>query len=82
MSGHHFNLNDSHHTTIDINPTHGNDNVICGHGSITTHPFEGPLSGVTTSLNIDGCYSLDSHSLTGPHGHGNPDLSFGIGYNF
>jgi hypothetical protein len=86
MNGSHFNLHDSHHTTIDVNPTSSHDNTICGHGSISTHPFESnSMSNFSTTLNVDGCITSGndgSFHMTGPGGFGEPTVSIGIGFGF
>lgn len=84
--GSHFDLQDSHHTTVDLNLTHVDSNNACGHGTITTHPFpdHSPLSGFTTSAQVDGCIHSNGSdwSMTGPSGFGQPNVSVGVGFNF
>jgi hypothetical protein len=89
LKGSHIHLNDSHNSTISLNPTrvdppHG---IVCGHGDLTTHPFQsGPIHNTTihnTTISIggdrcimpngDGCITI-----TGPHEFGDPNLTFGF----
>ena len=85
--GSHFNLNDSHHTTVDLNLTHVDSHNACGHGTITTHPFtdHSPFSGLTTTAQVDGCIHSTPNNdwtMTGPNGFGQPVVSIGAGWNF
>lgn len=87
VSGQHAILGDQHHTTIDFNPTYVDPNkgIICGHGSLQSHPFSsGPLSHVTTNVNVDGCIVTNGGGIitTGPNGLGNPTVTVGLGVDF
>lgn len=83
--GSNLNFNDSHHTTVTLTPTYGNGDVICGHGTVTTHPFDhGALSGMSVHADVDGCISSSGGEwhATGPHGGGMPSVGVGIGFDW
>lgn len=83
IHGSHMHLNDSHHTTINLDPTHVDPQhgIICGHGEINYHPFDhGSLSGIETKIGIDGCIGPNVHG--GIDFIGKPDVTAGVGFNW
>ena len=55
----HFSLGDSHHTTIDVNPTHIDSHNVCGHVGVNTDIN----SHVTVGVGGSGCISTTGGGL-------------------
>ena len=55
----HFPVGDSHHTTIDANPTHMDSHNACGHIGVTTDLN----SHVSVNAGVDGCISTTGGGL-------------------
>lgn len=89
IHGSHITLGDSHHTTIDLNPTYIDPakGMICGHGSVSLNLFNDHrfIPDVTANVGLDGCVMANGHggiNLTGLNGIGEPAVTTQIGIHF
>lgn len=81
-----FDLGDSHHTSVHVNPTHVDPSTgtVCGHVGVITHPFSSAPN-VEMHINTSGCITDNGHggvSATDFSGHGVPGAAIGFGYNW
>ena len=89
IHGSHITVGDSHHTTIDLNPTFVDPSkgMVCGHGSVSMnlgneHKF---VPDVTASIGFDGCVTSNGHggiNMSGMNGIGDPVFTGSLGIHF